>query len=92
MGDHRASIKIEMEFHGVKDKCDMWINYSPDTSAYPGVDYRIVDFITSVYDRGMAKYDAHCAKLERESHAQDIERSERAELERLTAKYGKERS
>lgn len=21
MGDHRASIKIEMEFHGVKDSC-----------------------------------------------------------------------
>lgn len=56
MGDHRASIKIEMEFHGIKDSCDMWINYSPD-GEYPEIDDRIISFIRSVYNRGMEKYD-----------------------------------
>lgn len=54
MGDHRALVKIEMEFHGVKDKTEMWINYFPNEC--DGVDDRILDFCRSVYEEGMARY------------------------------------
>ena len=54
MGDHRASIKIEMSFHGIEDKTDMWINYWPQECC--NMDKRVVDFFNSVYERGMKKY------------------------------------
>lgn len=41
MGDHRANIKIEMEFHGVTDKADMWINYCDSDGR--GVDSRVTE-------------------------------------------------
>lgn len=82
MGDHRASIKIEMEFHGVKDACDMWINYWPD-GEYPDVDDRIIEFIRSVYHRGMAKYDKAQVKWAKEEQ----EANERRLLADLKAKY-----
>lgn len=55
MGDHRASIKINAELHGVKKSCDMWINYTPGVC--DGVDDRIVEFFRVLYKRGMAKYE-----------------------------------
>lgn len=88
MGDHRASIKIEMEFHGVKDKTDMWINYYPD-SEY-GIDKRIVEFVESVYDRGMTKYNKRMEKYWAEQNKEKVEKEEKAELERLKNKYEKE--
>lgn len=61
MGDHRASIKIEMEFHGIKDKCDMWLNYYPQECCR--MDKRVVDFFNSVYERGRAVYDQQMASM-----------------------------
>jgi hypothetical protein len=82
MGDHRASIKIEMEFHGVKDSADMWINYWPD-GEYQDVDDRVIKFIRSIYERGMANYEKA-----RAAHAEkDQEAAERQQLARLKAKY-----
>src|SRR5579862_8136084 len=71
MGEHRASIKIEMEFHGVKDTCDMWINYMGDQSfcECEGVDDRVVKFVRSVYERGMVKYEEAMEKYWEEQHA-----------------------
>ena len=43
-----------MEFHGAKDKIDMWINYFPGECE--GLDDRVVEFFRSVYERGMEKY------------------------------------
>jgi len=85
MGDHRANIKIEMEFHGVKDSCDMWVNYSPEGCC--GMDQRVIDFFERVYKKGMAKYDRQMAEYEAERNKEAIEHAEKAELERLKAKY-----
>lgn len=81
MGDHRASIKIEMEFHGVKDKTDMWINYYPDDEY--GIDRRVVEFIQEVYDKGMKVYDK---RLE-QSRKEQREKEERLQYEQLKKKF-----
>ena len=77
MGDHRARIKIEMEFHGIKEKCDMWINYYP--GEYDGVDDRIIEFIKNIYEKGMVKYNISVSEYWKE----EKEKEERAEYERL---------
>jgi hypothetical protein len=77
MGDHRASIKIEVEFHGVKDKADMWINWvQPMPSS-------VSDFLEDVYQRGIAKWDEQME----EYRAKQKEVEEKKELERLKKKY-----
>lgn len=85
MGDHRASIKIEMEFHGVKDSCDMWINYTPTDCC--NMDSRVLKFFERIYNQGMAKYDAEVAAYEWERTKEQREAEERSELARLKAKY-----
>lgn len=85
MGDHRASIKIEMEFHGIKDKCEMYINYCPEYCC--NMDSRVVEFIDNVYTRGMEAYDKLVAKAYAKEHKDRIENEEKAELDRLKKKY-----
>lgn len=85
MGDHRASIKIEMEFHGVKEKTDMWINYFPHDCC--NMDRRVIEFFDDVYERGMAKYDKFVAKERAKERGKEIEEEEKAELKRLQKKY-----
>lgn len=85
MGDHRASIKIEFEMHGVKDKVDMWINWSPDDEY--GCDRRIPEWCADVAARARAKWEAD--QLTHDSRARDLEleRAERLEYERLKQKF-----
>lgn len=85
MGDHRADIKIEMEFNGIKDKCDMSINYFPEDCC--NMDRRVTDFFNGIYKRGMIKYNKMMQKRYDEEHRQEIEAKERADLERLKIKY-----
>ena len=87
MGDHRMNIKIEIEFHKVKQKTDMWINYMPDTSDYDRVDRRIVEFIQESYETGMRVYERENIERMEIEHADEIESEERAELKRLQDKY-----
>lgn len=87
MGDHRASIKIEMEFHGVKDSLDAWINYVPLSCC--DMDERVVEFFRRVYYAGMEKFEAERAAAELEKNKDEIEKSEREEYERLKTKYEK---
>lgn len=87
MGDHRASIKIEMEFHGVKDSTDMWINYVPESCC--SMDRRVADFFQSVYERGMDIYQAEMKKEDIKRNRKQIEAKEKAEYERLKAKFEK---
>ena len=54
MGNHRASIKIEFRMHGVEDKTDMWINWSPD---HTDCDPRIYEWFAEVAGRALAKYE-----------------------------------
>ena len=81
MGDHRASIKIEMEFHGIKDKADMWINYGPQECC--GMDKRVVEFFESVYSRGIEKFNETMAEYEKDAQ----ERKEKEEYLRLKKKF-----
>ena len=85
MGDHRSSIKIEMEFHGVKDKCDMWINYIPTDCC--SMDERVIKFFRGVYEDGMAKFNEEMAAHEFKRTKGERERAERAEYERLKKKF-----
>jgi len=85
MGDHRANIKIEMEFHGIKEKADMWINYFPQDCC--NMDKRIIEFFKDVYVRGMANYCEEMEKIDKENRKDEIERAEKAELKRLKKKY-----
>ncbi len=87
MGDHRATIKIEMEFHGVKDSCDMWINWSPRDWECEGVDYRVIEFIQKIYNKGIEKYNAQQEEYWAQQRRKDVEVAERKELKRLKQKY-----
>ena len=87
MGDHRASIKIEFEFHGHKEKADWWINWSPDTSCCQGVDQRIIDWIREQAEIGYRRYDEQMAKYWKEEHDRATEKAEREQLETLKSKY-----
>jgi hypothetical protein len=83
VGDHRASIKIEIEFHGIKREVDMWINYWPYGCEYEHVDDRIIEFIRDVYHEGMAQYEEEMARIKE----CDRETEEKAEWKRLKEKY-----
>lgn len=85
MGDHRASIKIEVDFHGFKDKADMWINYCDSDGN--GVDSRITEFFSNMYDKGMAKYRLEESEYFEKRDAKEKEKREREDLARLKAKY-----
>ncbi len=92
MGDHRASIKIEAEFHGVTRKMDAWINYSgwAESAEVEGVDDRIVKFFQGLWREGMAVYDQQMADFYTKQYGEEIERAERLEFAKLKAKYDPE--
>ncbi len=90
MGDHRASIKIEMTFHGKKEESDWWINYWPDDD---GVDARIKNWFREKYEEGMNRHYAEELKYKIRDAAikakedEVITARELAELDRLKQKY-----
>lgn len=84
MGDHRCNFKATFKMHGVEDSCDMWINWSPGDS---GVDHRITDWISNLADKAMAKWHAQVEADRMEATKGERETAERAEYERLKAKY-----
>jgi hypothetical protein len=86
MGDHQASIKIEAEFHGVKKKCYLWINYWPDSH---GIDENIREFFRELHEKGMAVYEEKMAEYWEKEHAEDIRKGEEREFERLKKKLNK---
>lgn len=86
MGDFRADIKIKMESLGKNYKMGSWINYTPESECY-GVDQRIIDFFRNAWDDIKSRHDKKVAKYFEEQHKEEIEKQERAELERLKDKY-----
>lgn len=85
MGDHRASIKIEFKMHGVEEKVDMWINWSPDDEYR--CDRRIPEWCAEVAQRARAKWEDEQWEAEREQREAATKRAELEELARLKAKY-----
>jgi hypothetical protein len=81
MGDHRASIKIEMEFHGITSKTDLYINYAPNGCCE--MDERVAEFFRNAYDKGMSEHDSGMAEYWKKRD----EEKEKEELARLKAKY-----
>lgn len=87
MGNHRASIKIEFEMHGIVEKADMWINWSPDFGESRGCDRRIIEFFEMASNKAMNKYDEELFESQAEERKRVQEEKDRKELERLKAKY-----
>lgn len=85
MGDHRVSIKATFEMHGVKEKLDWWLNWSDE------IPQRVSDWVEQQKEKAMQKLLAEDAEYQeqkaREQRAAD-EANERAEYERLKAKFG----
>ena len=85
MGDHRFAITIKMSFHDEKGEIvDGWFNWD---GGRDGIDSRIVRLIEDVRDRGFARYDNYMAEYHAEQTKTETEKAERAEMERLRAKY-----
>ena len=87
MGDHRASIKIEMEFHGKVSKTDMYINYCPMDDS--GVDSRIIDFFEQAYREGMVRYHDAMYEADRERREWAEREADLKKLAELKEKYEK---
>ena len=82
MGEHRASIKIEMEVHGKSYEVDMWINYFPE---HDGADSRVAEWFNTSWEDSLIEYERLAAQYD----AEDRERSDRATFERLAKKYAR---
>lgn len=55
MGDHRASIKIEFEMHGVTSKADMWVNWNPHLLPFD-LPHCLVEFFSEAQQKSLAAY------------------------------------
>ena len=81
MSDHRASIKITVEAHGVKRETDMDINWYAFDG---GVDPRVREFFERWWEDCMDAYNDQIAEAE----ARERDKLERAEFKRLGKKFG----
>lgn len=85
MGNHRFTITIKMTFHDEKGEIkDGWFNWD---GGRDGIDSRIIKLIENVRDRGFAKYDRDMETYWAEQNKGEKEKAERAEYERLKAKF-----
>ena len=86
MGDHRATIKVEFDMHGHKAKQEMYINWD----YHSGCDRRVVEWFEEQSAAAMEKWHAEQYKANEQVRAVELERTERAELARLEAKYSRD--
>lgn len=87
MGDFRASIKIEFSMLGVERKADMWINWPPQ-DGWGSMDRRIVEFFEEATLAAYDKFQQEEYAAEEEKRQREAEQRDRAEYERLLAKFG----
>ena len=78
MGDHRATIKIEFEMHGVTTKQEMWINWWPGawmelpksvTDAFKEAEWKSLAAFYERQDEADAETKARTAALARSARA-----------------------
>jgi len=86
MSDHRIDIKINAEFHGIKRKMDMDVNFS-ESHEVEGVDKRVIEFFQELYEKGMKVYDKIIQEQDELAHKERIVSTEQAELAKLLKKY-----
>ena len=85
MGDHSASIKLKMTIHGHTYRQEMWINYVAD-EFLESCD-RVAEWFGRCWTEAKARYDERMYESNRAAIEDEEERRDRAEYERLTAKY-----
>lgn len=90
MGDHRMSIKIQAEFHGIKRECDMYINWYP--TEYHEInsgtlDNRVIEFFTELVREGLEVYNDRVYEYKKKLKAKLQEENDKKEYERLKIKY-----
>lgn len=85
MGDHRFSITVKMTFHGAEGEIkDGWFNWD---GGRDGIDSRIIRLLEDVRDQGFSNYDRDTEKYLAEQRKGATSEAERAEYERLKAKF-----
>ena len=84
MGDHRASIKLEMDAHGKNYKTEMWINWSPDND---GCDRRVIEWFADCWADAYARYNEAIWEADKERREKEQEEADRAIFNRLKAKF-----
>lgn len=83
MSDFKVSIKLSWRGMGVEESTDMYINYWEDSECH-GVDQRVIDFFRATWEKAYAQYKDGVAEYIENAEAA----AERAEYERLKAKFG----
>lgn len=82
MGDHRASIQIKFEMHGIEKEIDMWINWYDN--GY-GIDDRIIDFFQEASNEAINKHEQEVweyNKAEREKKSLEEDKIKYEELKK----------
>lgn len=87
MGDHRAHVMIEFDFHGKVYKCDMDINWCPDSGTSGTIDRRVEEFFLNAAEDGYARYLAKIEKDGQRNREREQEESDRREYGRLKQKF-----
>jgi len=81
VGDHRATIKIEFNMHGVTSKTDLWINWWPGCAA-DGFPTALRDFFDEAEAKSMAAFheDQNTADMERIKKRESLMKAAREKL------------
>jgi vacuolar-type H+-ATPase catalytic subunit A/Vma1 len=83
MGDHRASLKIELTLHEKTYTLNWdWVNW-----VYDGTPPDVDTFFRESWDDAYSRYQDKVAKFYEKQNRENIEHAERLELQRLKAKY-----
>ena len=85
MGDHRASVKVKFEMHGIKAEQEWWMNWFDDGS---GCDRRIVEWFEEQSRKAMAKYEDELWEDQKEARAAKEEEDARKQYKELTERFG----
>jgi hypothetical protein len=86
MSDFKASVKIEFTMFDKTYKLDDYgTYYGWDTG---GISPRVAEFFREAWDDAQARYAEMLHESRREEREKEQERLDRAEYERLKAKYG----
>ena len=84
MGDHRAEVKVEMTLHGKTYTHHWgWINWD----IHGGIDRRVTEWFEECSRDALARFHDEMWKAEADEREAATEAKDRAEFERLKAKY-----
>lgn len=85
--DSRFTLKGTFSIYGKSFPMDMSLNW---VSGYNGIDGRITEFFLTSHNQAYSDYLDEVEETDIANKTEATERKERAEFERLKAKYGNE--